>query len=101
MSGTHVFSVRVSCFALCQVLIFNPGFPWYLSTARMVGATPVLVELAGPDFAPDLDKVCPCLSCLVTFLVLAVVVEASLIGRVRVHWPVVVSMGANRRTVWT
>ncbi|CAM9206665.1 unnamed protein product [Ectocarpus sp. 6 AP-2014] len=39
-----------------EVLIFNPGFPWYLSTARMVGATPVLVELAGPDFAPDLDK---------------------------------------------
>ncbi|CAN0500178.1 unnamed protein product, partial [Ectocarpus sp. 8 AP-2014] len=39
-----------------EVLIFNPGFPWYLSTVRMVGATPVLVELAGPDFAPDLDK---------------------------------------------
>lgn len=40
-----------------QVVIFNPGFPWYLTTIRVVGATPVLVELAGPDFAPDMEKV--------------------------------------------
>ncbi|CAM9198596.1 unnamed protein product [Scytosiphon promiscuus] len=42
--------------AISQVILFNPGFPWYLSTARVVGATPVLVELAGPDFAPDMEK---------------------------------------------
>nr|AIT70216.1 aspartate aminotransferase [Desmarestia viridis] len=40
-----------------EVLIFNPGFPWYLSTTRLAGATPVLVELSGPDFAPDMEKV--------------------------------------------
>ena len=40
-----------------QVLMFNPGFPWYLSTTRIVGATPVLVELHGPDFAPDMEEV--------------------------------------------
>ncbi|CAN0293546.1 unnamed protein product [Pylaiella littoralis] len=39
-----------------EVLIFNPGFPWYLTTTRVVGAVPVLVELAGPDFAPDMEK---------------------------------------------
>eukprot|EP00903_Cladosiphon_okamuranus_P015233 g14079.t1 len=39
-----------------EVVIFNPGFPWYLSTTRMVGASPVLVELVGPDFAPDMEK---------------------------------------------
>ncbi|CAM9263858.1 unnamed protein product, partial [Hapterophycus canaliculatus] len=39
-----------------EVIIFNPGFPWYLTTTRVVGATPVLVELAGPDFAPDMKK---------------------------------------------
>lgn len=37
--------------------MFNPGFPWYLSTTRIVGATPVLVELHGPDFAPDMEEV--------------------------------------------
>lgn len=37
--------------------MFNPGFPWYLSVTRIVGATPVLLELTGPDFAPDMDKV--------------------------------------------
>ncbi|CAM9799004.1 unnamed protein product, partial [Laminaria digitata] len=40
-----------------EVLMFNPGFPWYLSTTRIVGATPVLVELHGPDFAPDMEEV--------------------------------------------
>nr|AIT70241.1 aspartate aminotransferase [Petalonia fascia] len=39
-----------------EVIIFNPGFPWYLTTTRVVGATPVLVELDGPDFAPDMEK---------------------------------------------
>lgn len=38
--------------------MFNPGFPWYLTTTRVVGAVPVLVELSGPDFAPDMEKVC-------------------------------------------
>lgn len=37
--------------------MFNPGFPWYLTTIRLVGATPVLVQLEGPDFAPDMAKV--------------------------------------------
>ena len=40
-----------------QVLIFNPGFPWYLSTTRIVGATPVLVDLHGPEYAPDMEEV--------------------------------------------
>eukprot|EP00904_Undaria_pinnatifida_P001078 jgi/Undpi1/10971/HiC_scaffold_30.g13272.m1 len=40
-----------------EVIMFNPGFPWYLNTTRIVGATPVLVELHGPDFAPDMEEV--------------------------------------------
>lgn len=44
--------------------MFNPGFPWYLTTTRVVGATPVLVELAGPGFAPDMEKVIYLPSCV-------------------------------------
>ncbi|CAM9133106.1 unnamed protein product [Sphacelaria rigidula] len=40
-----------------EVIVFNPGFPWYLTTIRLVGATPVLVQLEGPDFAPDMAAV--------------------------------------------
>lgn len=40
-----------------QVIMFNPGFLWYLTMIRLVGATPVMVKLEGPDFAPDLAKV--------------------------------------------
>lgn len=52
----RVATFLLPCFCH-QVLIFNPGFPWYLTTTRVVGAVPVLVELAGPDFAPDMEKV--------------------------------------------
>ncbi|CAN0200393.1 unnamed protein product, partial [Laminaria digitata] len=40
-----------------EVLMFNPAYPWYINTARVAGATPVLVELHGPDFAPDMEEI--------------------------------------------
>nr|AIT70227.1 aspartate aminotransferase [Dictyopteris undulata] len=40
-----------------EVIMFNPGFLWYVTTIRLAGATPVMVMLDGPDFAPDLAKV--------------------------------------------
>nr|AIT70212.1 aspartate aminotransferase [Sargassum integerrimum] len=39
-----------------EVILFNPGFPFYLPVIRLMGGTPVFVELDGPDFAPDLGK---------------------------------------------
>eukprot|EP00904_Undaria_pinnatifida_P001077 jgi/Undpi1/10970/HiC_scaffold_30.g13271.m1 len=39
-----------------EVILFNPGYPWYLNIARVAGATPVLVELRAPSFAPDMEE---------------------------------------------
>lgn len=60
---THLLNVRttpVLPFAaqtVVQVILFNPGYPWYLNIARVAGATPVLVELRAPSFAPDMEEV--------------------------------------------
>ncbi len=36
-----------------EVICFEPVFPWYVSHARLAGATPVPVRLAPPHFALD------------------------------------------------
>ncbi|CAM9481863.1 unnamed protein product [Chrysoparadoxa australica] len=36
-----------------EVITYDPGFPWYASSIRLAGATPVFLELQGPAFAPD------------------------------------------------
>ena len=37
-----------------EVIVFEPVFPWYLSHARLAGATPVPVRMAAPGFAFDI-----------------------------------------------
>ncbi|CAM9461973.1 unnamed protein product, partial [Phaeothamnion confervicola] len=39
------------------VIVFDPCFPWYCPVVRMANATPKLVELKAPHFAPDIAAI--------------------------------------------
>ncbi|CAM9239339.1 unnamed protein product, partial [Discosporangium mesarthrocarpum] len=59
VGATEALYMAVKSFAGVgdEVIAFSPGFPWYVSDSLLSGATMAIVELEGPDFAPDLSKV--------------------------------------------